>query len=105
MQAFNRHMSVLAVFRVLRLTGIFKVFKVNRKSFELITATFADSITTLNTIVFLILLTGIILSALVFAAEAVVLDPLTHVRPRCSSFCHHDSYQSMQYSIMDIVME
>lgn len=70
----------LSVLRVLRLVRMFKLIKLYKRPFDLIVATFADSFTTLNTIVFLILLSGIIISELIFAVEASVLDPLTHVR-------------------------
>ena len=71
---------MLQVLRVLRLVRMLKLVVVFKSSFALITATFKDSFTTLNTIVFLILLCGIILSALMFTVEAVLLDPLTQVR-------------------------
>ena len=83
-QAHQRKIPVLEVLRVLRLVRLFKVIKFYKQSFDLITSTFADSFTTLNTIVFLIVLSCIILSALMFSVEAGSLDPLTHVRPNSS---------------------
>ena len=76
----HKALPVLSVLRVLRLVRMFKLIKLYKRPFDLIIATFADSFTTLNTIVFLILLSGIIISMLMFAIEAAALDPLTHVR-------------------------
>lgn len=80
MQSTRTSLPLLEVLRVLRLVRIFTLISIYKTSFNLIFSTFSDSFTTLNTIVFLILLTGIILSALMFAAEAETLDPVTQVR-------------------------
>ena len=95
-QALERKIPVLEVLRVLRLVRLFKVIKFYKQSFDLITSTFADSFTTLNTIVFLIVLSCIILSALMFSVEAGSLDPLTHVRPNSS--CNTATYRGTRIS-------
>lgn len=79
-QGIKQSLAILEVMRVLRLTRAFKLVNFYKQSFDLIVSTFADSFTTLNTIVFLIMLAAIILSGLMFTAEATALDPLTHVR-------------------------
>lgn len=72
--------------RVLRLVRMFTLIRVFRSSFYLIVDTFSDSFTTLNTIVFLIFLSGMVMSALMFTVEAHELDPLTHVSSLLSHF-------------------
>ena len=80
MQTFPGAMPGLQALRVLRLVRMFSLIRVFRQSFHLIVDTFTDSFTTLNTIVFLIFLSGMVMSALMFTVEATELDPLTHVR-------------------------
>jgi len=58
---------------------MFKLFKLFRRSFDLITHTLYESVSMLSTIVFLIVLGTFVMAAVIFSVEAVYIDPMTQV--------------------------
>lgn len=56
---------------------MFKIFKLLKRSVDLITHTLYDSLSTLTKIVFFIIVGTFILATVVLFIEAVHLDPLT----------------------------
>jgi hypothetical protein len=83
----GKNLPGFAIIRALRLVRMFRLMAIFKGPFDLITAAFTDSFTTLSTILFLVVLSGAIASALILAVEAQKTDALTQVRLPIRSLC------------------
>eukprot|EP00892_Ulva_mutabilis_P006699 jgi/Ulvmu1/4400/UM002_0125.1 len=101
--ALHQQIPKLEVLKILRLLRMFKIFKLFRRSFCLIAHTLYDSLSTLSTIVFLIMIGTFMMASVIFSVEAVHLDPLTQLYLAPASYlCQRVSETNAMHALTSV---